>query len=851
MSQLDLTNCDREPIHILGAVQPFGFLIAVSPDWMVRHASANVADYLGAAAEPGAPAAPLLGEGAVQALRRHVQRLRDEETVERIFAVPTGPKQTLMDFSLHRSGASLVIEAEPTQAEDEFDAASVVRATIGRLQRHRTVAELCREAVRQLRALTGFDRVMAYRFDEDGAGEVVAEAARSDLESFLGLRYPASDIPQQARALYLRNWLRIIADINAEPSPVQPFSDTTGAPLDLSHSKLRAVSPIHIEYLRNMGVSASLSVSIVVRGKLWGLFACHHYAPRRLSYARRTAAELYGQMFSLLLESQQRETAAHYELGARDLHNRLMAAIADDQPPFEVLSAYLDDFCEVVACDGVGVYVEGKTALRGATPSQEQFTSLLKFLNQTAPSQLYATHELGAKYEPAKQFQVAGLLAVPISRAPRDYLVFFRKEVARTVNWAGDPTKPVVQVGPLGDRLTPRKSFELWRQTVRGQSSHWSDIDRRIAESLRVTMLEVVVRLTDVAARERKIAQERQELLIAELNHRVRNILTLIRGLVAHSKGGTKTVDEFAAVLNDRITALSRAHDQITKEHWEAAPLIDLFKAETAAYLGRNANRVELKGPPVLVAPHAFATLALVVHELVTNSAKYGALKDSHGKVKVDWSLDKTGRLVIEWVERGGPPVQAPTRRGFGSTVIERSVPYDLQGDAQVTYALAGIEARFVIPAAFVRGGPASSDGASKVEHMQKPNELKGAKLKGRVLLIEDNLIIALDAQEMLLRMGAEGVDTASSVSDAIGIIEKRMPDFALLDVNLVGETSFPAAERLMSAGVPFMFATGYGDDLKFPREFSGVAVVTKPYSEEGVLAALSDKSAKRKKAGA
>jgi len=462
MNPVDLTNCDREPIHILGAIQPFGFLLAISPDWMVRHASENAAEYLGSPVELGAPAAALLGEPATGSIRRHIQRLRDAEAVERIFAVPVGANKTPMDLAVHRSGASIVIEGEPTIVEDEFDAASVVRATIGRLQKHRSIVSMSQEAARQVRALTGFDRVMVYRFDEAGAGEVIAEAARADLERFLGLHYPASDIPRQARALYLRNWLRIIPDIGATPSQVKPYADPQGVPLDLSHSKLRSVSPIHIEYLQNMGVGASMSVSIIVRGKLWGLFACHHYSERRVSYARRTAAELYGQMFSLLLESLERETAAQFELSATELHNRLMGAIASDSPPFDVLASFLDDFCEVISCDGVGVTVNGKYALRGAVPDEAQFVSLIRFLNQTSPSQVYASHDLQERYEPAKTYanSVAGVLAVPISRTPRDYLVFFRKEAAKTVNWAGDPSKPMTS-GPLGDRLTPRKSFEL------------------------------------------------------------------------------------------------------------------------------------------------------------------------------------------------------------------------------------------------------------------------------------------------------------------------------------------------------------------------------------------------------
>lgn len=623
---------------------------------------------------------------------------------------------------------------------------------------------------------------------------------------------------------------------------MRPYADAQGNPLDLSHAKLRAVSPIHIEYLQNMGVGASMSVSIIVQGKLWGLFACHHYSARRISYSRRTAAELYGQMFSLLLESQERELAAHFELNARELHNRLMGAIASDSPPFEVLSSFLDDFCEVISCDGVGVAVNGKYALRGAAPSEEQFTALIRFLNQTSPSEVYETNELQDRFEPGKAYidKVAGILAVPISRSPRDYLVFFRKEIARTVNWAGDPSKPMTS-GPLGDRLTPRKSFELWCETVRGQSAPWTRIDQRIAESLRVTMLEVILRLTDAAERERKIAQDRQELLIAELNHRVRNILTLIRGLVGHSKSGALTMEEFAKVLNDRIHALSRAHDQITRGNWGSAPLADMFKTEVAAFLGKKAGRVEIEGPPVLLAPHAFATMALVAHEMVTNSAKYGALKDSHGKVRVSWEIDEMGRLIITWIERGGPAVQAPTRRGFGSTVIERSIPYDLQGEAEIKYAMAGVEARFVIPAALIEPveGIANSAPNGAVSAVVAPVEEGPRVLQGRALLVEDNLIIALDAEEMLIRLGAEGVDVAASVRDALSIIERQPPDFAMLDVNLTGETSFPIAERLLLAKVPFVFATGYGDDLAMPSEFAGARIVSKPYEEADVIAAL------------
>ena len=248
------------------------------------------------------------------------------------------------------------------------------------------------------------------------------------------------------------------------------------------------------------------------------------------------------------------------------------------------------------------------------------------------------------------------------------------------MSWAGDPHKPA-SYGPHGARLTPRQSFEAWSQEVRGRSPavHRGRAARRrdaadLADRDRAA--------DDRRGRsdERRRAAERQDLLIAELNHRVRNILALIRGLMRQSREPGESHPALN-MLEGRIQSLARAHDQITKDNWSPAPLGLLIETEAAAYLGGKRDRIESHGPDVLLQPQAFTTLALVFHELMTNSAKYGALSDS-GRVTVDWRLDADGDLLIEWRERGGPPVQPPTREGFGSTIINRSIPYDLGGEA-------------------------------------------------------------------------------------------------------------------------------------------------------------------------
>lgn len=841
---VDLGNCDREPIHLLGAIQPFGFLVALSADWIVRRASANLTEFLGLGAEAalGLSATDLFGEDAVHLLRNRMTLLRGADAVERVFGVAA--KAGRFDFAMHVSGGDIVIEGEPSDDVGVGDTASTIRAMIGRLDSTDSLAAFFREGARQVRALTGFDRVMVYRFDTDGSGTVVAEAVRSGIGSFMDLRYPASDIPKQARALYLRTPFRIIADIAAAPSPILPVLDERGKSLDLSLSVLRSVSPIHVEYLANMGVGASLSISIIVEGKLWGLFACHHYGPRRPGFERRSIAELFGQMFAFKLESRERKTMAAYEIAARAASDRLLAAIAGDKALLDNPDYLGEMLRTTIACDGIAIWLDGRVALSGRTPPAEAIPVIARRLNAMTPGHIFATDHLSGVLPQAERWADlgAGLLALPLSRTPRDYVMLFREERVRAVTWGGDPHKPATW-GPNGARLSPRKSFEAWREEVRGRSEPFNEAEMRVAEMLRASLIEVVLRLSDDAQEERRRANERQELLIAELNHRVRNILSLIRGLVRQSRDPAADTDAYMRMLEGRIEALARAHDQITQDNWSPAPLKRLIETEAAAYLGGRANRLATSGEAALLSPQAFSTLALVLHELMTNSAKYGALADS-GTVAVDWHVDNMGDLCIEWRERGGPAVQAPTRQGFGTTIIQRSVPYDLGGRAAIRYALAGLEADFVIPARHVSlGGEAAAAqlAAPVTDPRDTASPREAATIGGVALLVEDSLIIAMDAEDILMSLGAERVVTANGVAQAMAEIEREPIAIAVLDFNLGSETSLPVALELARRGIPFVFATGYGEQLALPAELDDRGVLKKPYTALGMRRALGE----------
>lgn len=836
----DLTNCDREPIHVLGRVQSYGCLVALSADWMITYASENCADLLGLDAQTivGSRFADVFSQETVHHLRTKMQVLSYQSEAARIFAYPALEDDRLFDISISQSDHSIIFEFEPRAPSVNKDLdPSTVRALIGRVKRHETVEDMAREAVRAIKLMSGFDRVMAYRFNEDESGTVIAEVCEPDQEPFLGLRYPASDIPKQARALYLRSSLRIIADIDAATHAIHPAVDPNGRPLDLSLAVTRAVSPIHLEYLRNMNVAASMSVSIIRNGKLWGLFACHHQTPRYISYEQRSEIELFSELFNCQL-AQVELTAELAELDrARELHDRLMTQLSGGKSMSEAFDVLSENIKEVIPFDGAAVFTDGEYKSTGTAPTKEEFLGLARFLNTTPSGQVYQTNALSSRYPNAEGYadRVAGIMALPVSRTPRDYLVLFRREIAASVKWAGNPAKPV-EFGPNGARLTPRKSFDAWQEVVRGQSAPWRSAELRAADALRVTLLEVVLKMADERNAARKQAQDQQELLIAELNHRVRNILNLIRGLVSQGQEDAQSLDDYRSVLEDRIFALARAHDQLTQTEWNWVPFRSLVETEIRAFLTSKASRVRITGDEIDLSPTAFSTLALVIHELVTNSAKYGALNDSSGSVSLDVRLQPDGVAQLAWREENGPPVQAPKRRGFGTTIIERSIPFELKGQADARYRVTGFEADFVLPSVHVR--PAVV--ATPAQTQPTKDQITDVRLEGHCLVVEDNMVIALDASDMLSALGAPHVHTASSVADGLAIVSKHTIDLALLDVNLGDETSIPVIEKCQEMGIPTILATGYGADQDLLTRFPTMPVLNKPYNSDGLTRMIS-----------
>lgn len=833
---VNLTNCDREPIHIPGSIQPHGCLLACDARaaTVLRH-SANSAEilHLDSGDLNGSSVDALIGASAGQAIREALVVSAGTGRPAVLFGLETSRGR--YDVAAHSFKTAVTLEFEP--AVDSSQALQTARQMIRRAGDVEDVDRLIAQAARLVRGVLGYDRVMIYRFENDGAGKVIAEVKRPDLESFLGQYFPSSDIPVQARTLYLRNTIRIISDASCVRVPIVPERDAYGEPLDLSYAHLRSVSPIHCEYLRNMGVAASMSISIIIDGALWGLIACHHYAPRTLPAALRAAAEMFGEFFSLHLHSLIQKRRLEAATAARRSIDRFLRLASYNREVDDLLRDSLSDFMQLLPCDGAALWMRGRWSAVGAAPTASEAPGLARFVNAAAEGRLWATHTLGKNYPDAETFQsgVAGLIAVPLSQIPGDYLFFFRKELVRTLDWAGNPEKSY-ETGPFGDRLTPRKSFAIWKEIVRNQAQQWTDDDRETAEAIRAALVEVVLRHNELMADERAKADVRQRMLNEELNHRVKNILAVIKSLIGHPVREGRTLGDYVTSLKGRIQALALAHDQVVRGDG-GGDLAELMGAELSPYRDASGN-VTLRGPGVWLDSRAFPVMALVLHELATNAAKYGVLSRPGGQLAIEWSLTPTGDCELFWREIGGPPVSPPSRQGFGSALIDRSIPYDLGGESSVDYARDGLTARFLLPARHVSAvdsaAKPSAPGAS-------PTTPTGAFASGTVvLLVEDQILIAMDVEAMLEDHGVASVVTANSAADALSQLKTFTPDVAVLDVNLGDGTSAPVAEELKKRGVPFVFATGYGDRAIIPPAFQDAPMVRKPYDSGTLVAAMA-----------
>jgi chemotaxis family two-component system sensor kinase Cph1 len=857
-TDLDLANCDREPIQIPGSIQPHGVLLVVRVmDLTILQAAGDTAGLLGLALEDvlSSTLREIFAADEIERLLPALRRQRDAIVYSERFPSPKRVGK-LVDVHAHLADTEfLVVEVE--EALDQrahrppFDALELIRKMLARLSHAPDLSDFYQIAAEEVRRVVGFDRVMVYRFEADGSGAVVAEDRRPDLDPYLGLRYPASDIPRQARELYRKNWIRLIVDSAYTAAPLHPAvltaaDGTPRAPLDMTFCGLRSVSPVHLEYLRNMGVGASMSLSILAGDELWGLIACHHASPRFVAHDLRVACELFAQIFSLQLESKLRAREYEYQAKMRNAQTALIQRLAPQSDVAGPLMEELPNLLNFIRSDGVAVVAEGRIALLGCTPDENSVRALPAWLDGVASEGVYDTDRLATVNPAAVPYaaDASGILALCLPGDVRAYIVWFRREQPRTVNWAGDPAKPV-EAGAQGGRLTPRKSFANWQETMRGSSEAWKPLEREGAQSLRLSLLDVVLRNIEETARARQAAQQRQGLLVAELDHRVKNTLANIRALVRHSKEGAVSLEAFTRGFERRIQAMAHAHSLLTQSRWEGASIRAIIADELAPYRAENqGNAIRLTGADLVLRPRAALGLSLAIHELTTNAAKYGALSTPSGTVDVAWRLMRSEAdgdkrdLRLRWHESGGPPVDRPQRRGFGSVVIERGMAYELGGTVDLRFDPLGVTCDIVLPGENFFDGTDRSGGQSATHDHPSDATKLGARAP-RVLVVEDSLLVTLDIEAVLRKMKWRIAGPAARASQALELAATQELDAAVLDLNLDGALSFETADVLRRRGIPFLFETGYQGSTVIPERFRDVPVVWKPFEPEDLEKAL------------
>jgi two-component system, chemotaxis family, sensor kinase Cph1 len=508
-SNLSLNNCDREPIHIPNAIQSHGVLLTFSEtDFVILQISQNSEAFLGKKPDAllGQTLSILMEKKQIEAIRGCLDA--EFSTINPLrLALSIDGKSQAFEGILHRTDSVIVLELERSIEQQDvnfFDFYKFVKAPIDHLQRTQTLAELSQQAVTEIRSITGFDRVMLYRLDEDGSGNVIAENSREGLEPFLGLHFPATDIPKQAKELYRINLLRIIPNaLYEQVSLVPELNPVTGAPLDMSMSGLRSVSPFHTEYLGNMGVRASMSVSLLRNHQLWGLIACHHHSPKRLSYETRTICEFLGQVISSEIGSKADAEDLDYKMELQTVHTRFVNTIVNWQTLGDGINQNPSHLIDLVGASGVVFCESSKITSFGDTPPQEAIAGLVGWVDQQISEEaIYSTNTLVTDYPEFAPYKgtASGLLALRISRAQQTYLLWFRPEVIQTIDWGGEQNKLIGVDADSSLRMTPRKSFELWKETVQLKSLPWKACEINAALELRSSIIGIVLQKADELA---------------------------------------------------------------------------------------------------------------------------------------------------------------------------------------------------------------------------------------------------------------------------------------------------------------------------------------------------------------
>ncbi|WP_341367787.1 HWE histidine kinase domain-containing protein [Yoonia sp. BS5-3] len=816
-----LQQCADEPIHIPGIIQPFGCLIAANEqNSIIGYASENAAEFVGIPVDKvlGQTLRDVLGKDAWHVIRNGLSRIKDGQK-----SIDAGTAQIgdgFFDLRIFKSDGNLVVEIEAEQ-EDALggsDALKTLTYLMGEIQKAANEQQLFEHTVELMQHLSGYDRVLIYQFDRNYNGQVRAEVIRSGMESYQGLHFPHWDIPAQARAVMGKIPLRFIQDVEQTPVPLLAQSDLP--PLDITLATVRGVSSIHMEYLRNMGSAATLTLSVMIEDTLWGVISFHHRRPKVPPAGLRSILISFLSVFEGKLLALRQQDALDR---IRSLDQGFVTNSDQETSLADLIPAAAPMILEMTNADGMSALTTDGAFTFGDTPDEDVLEALTELSTENHDTLVIDALEEQFPEKTDSLNQCAGALVVGV--LPDRSIALFRNERARAINWAGNPEK-TIEFHEGNARLSPRGSFSTFLEQVEGRCEPWSPGEIYLIEHLR-TLLQAAERQTMM-----DMLNRQQALMIGELNHRVRNILALVRSVSRQARRRYGSLDSYANAIENRIRALAAAHDISNGRSTDPVSIYALTQLEFEPFKTITDSQTAISGSDAFIKPEVAPIMSLVFHELTTNAAKYGALLTAAGHVQITFEeLEKD--LSIVWQETGGPRVNHPNELGFGMAMIEQAIPHELGGTAEVRFEESGLCAEFTIPKKHLVSGRhqvvAKLSRRTPIELEPMP-EVPAYLHKGCVIILEDNFIVAKEMADQIRDSGASDIRIFATPDAVFEELDRVVPSLVVLDVNLSnGVTSSGVAARLHELDIPFLFVTGYGDELELDEMFSDAPRLLKP----------------------
>ena len=836
---VDLTACEREPIHVPGTIQPHGVLFNLrESDLAVIQVSVNALDVLGVDAQNllQQPLMQFVDDECTEHLRQALG-LKNVAVVNPVRVELRNDQRSGFDGVVHRHGGALIFELEPRSTSEERyvqNAANNIGGALELLQSTPDIQTLCETTAEEVRRITGFDRVMVYKFDPEWNGEVIAEAKAEETGSYLHHRFPASDIPSQARKLYALNRIRFIPKVHYQPAGLIGTADLA-EPLDMSFAVLRSVSPIHLEYLKNMGVAASMSISLLHDGRLWGLVACHHRSPRYLPYAIRQNCQLIGQTASSQVRVQEATSNYSYHTERTSIRAKFIEHVAGVQHFAEGLTGFRPNLLDFVEASGAAVFWEDQYTTVGEAPDEGTLGRLREWVRSRISESLYWTDSLPSVYESAAEWKdvASGLLALEILRERGCYIMWFRPEVVRTVTWGGNPNK-AIDVDEQTGRINPRKSFEAWKQTVRLRSLPWAPHELDSVYELRNTLVSIVnAEIEREQAEEQRVAREAAEAadrakseFLASMSHEIRTPMNGVLGMAEllldtkltpvqrdYAQRVCRSGESLLRVLNDILDFSRIEARQVQLENLNFDLRVEVEEVAQLLAVGAQRKGLELvdfvdPAVPTTLRGDPFR-LRQVLTNLVGNAIKFTEqgeitlfarlVKETNQGVTVRFEVQDTGigmtpqeqeRLFNAFSQASSATTRRYGGTGLGLIISERLV--ELMGGRREVESEQGRGSTFWFTVEFEK-----EEGARQVALSARRTRIRGL----RAIIVDDNATNRKILHQQLASWGmhvgsAEG--GLHALEELRSAVERGEPyHVAVLDLQMPGMDGLELAQQI------------------------------------------------------